>query len=84
MQWDESPDGGFTSAFNQQNIPIVYRDDVGPGAFAGQLVTWKSEYLGQYQTSVTCTLKILKFHTVRSAKRNVRERIHLLHRRSPW
>ncbi|KAL8910089.1 MAG: hypothetical protein Q9171_004610 [Xanthocarpia ochracea] len=53
LRWDESPDGGFASAFNQQNIPIVYNDDVGPGAFAGQLITWKSQYLGQYQTSVT-------------------------------
>ncbi|KAL8878822.1 MAG: hypothetical protein Q9198_003447 [Flavoplaca austrocitrina] len=53
QQWDESPDGGFAFAYKQQNNPIIYHDDVGPGAFAGELITWRSEYLGQYQTSVT-------------------------------
>ncbi|KAI4159286.1 MAG: hypothetical protein LQ342_006690 [Letrouitia transgressa] len=52
LEYKFHPDGGFETAYKQQNVPIVYHADQGPGSFAGELVTWKSEYLGEHETAV--------------------------------
>ncbi|KAL8729266.1 MAG: hypothetical protein Q9166_004887 [cf. Caloplaca sp. 2 TL-2023] len=54
LRWDTSPDGSFETAYKQQNTPIPYKEEFGPGAFAGELVTWTAEYLGEHETAVTC------------------------------
>lgn len=40
LRWDSSPDGSFETAYKQQNNPIPFQQEFGPGAFAGELVTW--------------------------------------------
>ncbi|KAL9609098.1 MAG: hypothetical protein Q9167_006112 [Letrouitia subvulpina] len=52
LEYKFHPDGGFETAYKQQNVPIVYHADQGPGSFAGELVTWKSEYMGEHETAV--------------------------------
>lgn len=85
QQWDESPDGGFAFAYKQQNNPIIYHDDVGPGAFAGEWITWRSEYLGRYQTSVTCiSPDHERLITLDNADICERECLRLLYRRPSW
>ena len=53
LRWSSSPDGSFETAYKQQNVPVVFHDEVGQGAFAGELVTWKAEYIGEYETAIT-------------------------------
>lgn len=54
LRWDSSPDGSFETAYKQQNNPIPFQQEFGPGAFAGELVTWTAQYLGEHETAVTC------------------------------
>ncbi|KAL8652935.1 MAG: hypothetical protein Q9226_004053 [Calogaya cf. arnoldii] len=53
LRWDSSPDGSFETAYKQQNNPILFQQEFGPGAFAGELVTWTAQYLGEHETAVS-------------------------------